>query len=86
MRWRREIVDGRYGGYGGEGRDSSGDELYFGEEEGESMVGFDMGRRERAERLGRGVDSERRLSRDLEEGFRDSDEESEEGSGDNRRR
>lgn len=89
MRWRR--------GSGG----GSGDEFVFGEEEGESMVGFDF---ERAERRVRGgevseavvagggervwgeeMDSQRRLSRDLEEGFKD-DSEDEEGGGDDRRR
>ena len=71
-------------------RRGSADELYFGEEEGESMVGFDVNRREelvRGARVdgdgGRGRDSERRLSRDLERGFRDSSED--EGSGDERR-
>ena len=103
-------------------RDSSGDELYFGEEEGERLVGFDVGGGARpgggrttagafagtrglfGETAGSGggrggagtpggtsggsfagLDSGRRLSRDLEQGFRDSDG-SEEGSGDERRR
>ena len=51
------------------------------------MVGFDVGRREGLVSGGRGegdgIDSERRLSRDLEEGFRD---ESDEEDGDERRR
>ena len=75
--------------YGGD--TGSGDELFFGEEEGESMVGFDVGRRERLVRVadvsgGQGraeMDSERRLSRDLEEGFKDDSEDEE---GDDRRR
>jgi len=69
-----------------------GDELAFGEEEGESMVGFDVNRRDRGSVRGGNVvvssaqaemDSTRRLSRDLEEGFKDD---SEEESGDDRRR
>lgn len=76
--------------------------MYFGEEEGERMVGFDVSA-SRRERLTRGgtwatvggvggsgggreeIPSERRLSRDLEEGFRDSSEADEE-EGDDRRR
>lgn len=79
MRWRREVVvDG-----------GSGDELAFGEEEGESMVGFDVSRRDRSVRggevsVGREIDSERRLSRDLEEGFKDDSED--DSGGDDRRR
>jgi hypothetical protein len=79
MRWRREyVVDTRRG---------SIEDLAFGEEEGESMVGFgdperlERGRDERGGRVlvGRGeIDSERRLSRDLEEGFKDDSEEEEE--------
>lgn len=57
----------------------------FGDEEGESMVGFDVNRADRSVRgarvdgrgRGREMDSERRLSRDLEEGFVDSGSESE---------
>ena len=45
MRWRAEVTDARRGS-------SSGDEFYFGEEEGESMVGFDVERRERLVRGG----------------------------------
>lgn len=69
----------------------SGEGLQFGEEEGESMVGFgdvrvERGRDERGGRVevGRGhvVDSQRRLSRELEEGFRDESE----NEGDERRR
>lgn len=79
LRWRREIVDGRRGS-------GSGEDLYFGEEEGESMVGFDVSRVDRTVRGGvvpEGIDSERRLSRDLEEGFKDD---SEDEVGDDRRR
>lgn len=50
----------------------------FDDEEGESLVGFniDDSRRAAAMRDNGGLDTERRLSRDLEEGFRDdSDEE-----------
>lgn len=53
------------------------DELAFGDEEGENMVGFDLQSRDRT-RDARGgrvdLDSERRLSRDLEEGFKDDSE------------
>jgi len=53
----------------------------FDEEQGEGMVGFDIDERRRhtIERGGTmGVEEERRLSRDLEEGFKDeSDEEAE---------
>ncbi|KAK5122855.1 hypothetical protein LTR85_003770 [Meristemomyces frigidus] len=81
MRWRRDVVvDGRRGS-------GSGDDLAFGEEEGESMIGFDVNRlpRGRDERGGRvEIDTQRRLSRDLEEGFKDDSEE--EGSVDERRR
>lgn len=74
------------------------DDVFLGEEEGERMVGFDVSRRERLGRTGRLVSSgggggreeipsESRLSRDLEEGFRDSSSEAEEGrGGDDRRR
>ena len=72
MHWGREVVDGRRGS-------GSGDDLAFGDEEGESMVGFDVNSRDRSVRGGRvEIDSERRLSRDLEEGFKDESEESEE--------
>jgi hypothetical protein len=75
---RERVVDGR--------RESS-DENVFGDEEGESMVGFDVERRERSVRGGRTealgmVSSDGRLSRELEEGFKDDS--SEEG-GDERR-
>lgn len=82
MRWRSELGDHR----------GSLDDLYFGEEEGESMVGFDVNRRERSVRGGRVVsaveiDSQRRLSRDLEGGFMDSgDDEEEDSANDDRRR
>lgn len=69
MRWSREVIDAS-------GRRNSED--VFGEEEGESMVGFDVERRDREVRGGRvEMDSQRRLSRDLEEGFKDDSEEEE---------
>lgn len=66
-------------------RDSSED--LFGDEEGETMVGFDY--RDRTERGVRGgrvesLWSDGRLSRDLEEGFRDDS--SEEGEDERRGR
>lgn len=68
----------------------------FGSEEGEGMVGFDIGRRQQnhAPDLGRGaeirsvverLDSDRRLSRELEEGFRDDSDEENTTSSNNRR-
>lgn len=53
----------------------------FGDEEGESMVGFDYRRNEREVRGGRveSLWSDGRLSRDLEEGFKDDSEEEEDG-------
>lgn len=82
-RWRRGVVDGS----SSSGRESSsGDELAFGEEEGESMVGFDVARRDRSIRGGNvEIDSSRRLSRDLEEGFKDDSEDGEESGDDGRR-
>jgi len=92
MRWRR----GRNGSWDelaasrrGSGSGSEGEGAYFGEEEGESMVGFDVERVDRSVRGGviggnRGVDSQRRLSRDLEEGFKDDSDE--EDARDDRRR
>jgi len=80
MRWSREVVDARRASI-------SGDELAFGEEEGENLVGFDdfsarnrlqPGRDERGGRVE--IDSQRRLSRDLEEGFKDDSEEEGESS------
>lgn len=75
---RYRVVDGS----SGLRRESSDS---FGVEEGESMVGFDVNRRDRNVRGGRVevVTSDGRLSRDLEEGFKD---ESEESSGDERNR
>ncbi|KAK6429712.1 hypothetical protein LTR95_014137 [Oleoguttula sp. CCFEE 5521] len=66
-------------------RDDSDDNV-FGDEEGESMVGFDVERRERGVRGGRVevLGSDRRLSRELEEGFKDDS--SEEGGGEDRGR
>lgn len=80
MRWSREVVDARRGSI-------SGDDLAFGEEEGENLVGFDdfsarnmlqPGRDERGGRVE--IDSQRRLSRDLEAGFKDDSEEEGENS------
>ena len=77
--------------------DGDSDEEFFGVEEGESMVGFELGRERLPVRgedgrvvgeveLGSGLDSNRRLSRELEEGFKDESED-EEGVGvDDRRR
>ena len=65
-----------------------GEEVAFGEEEGESMIGFDVGQlpRGRDERGGRvEIDSQRWLSRELEEGFKDDSEEEEEGGNGERR-
>lgn len=80
FRRTRPVADGssnRRGSFGVE------DEA-FGEEEGESMIGFDVTRTERSVRGGNvdAMHSDRRLSRDLEEGFRDD---SEEDSADDRR-
>ncbi|KAK2811814.1 hypothetical protein FQN50_001852 [Emmonsiellopsis sp. PD_5] len=81
---RRRIFDG-----GHDDDDDDGDSVgggggsVFDDEEGEGMVGFEMdpGRREALERQrGRVGEEERRLSRELEEGFMDdSDEEGEGG-------
>nr|OQO30378.1 hypothetical protein B0A51_02045 [Rachicladosporium sp. CCFEE 5018] len=72
---RRNVADGR----------EESDDNLFGDEEGESMVGFDVERRERNVRGGRVevIGSDRRLSRELEEGFKDdsSEEGGEEGRG-----
>jgi hypothetical protein len=76
--------------------DGDSDEDLFGPEEGEVMVGFDFNRgRGRLPVRGEDgrivgeedleMDSNRRLSRELEEGFKD-DSEDEEGGGDDRRR
>ncbi|WPH00865.1 Hypothetical protein R9X50_00369600 [Acrodontium crateriforme] len=72
-RWRRNTVD------------SIGEELDFGDEEGERMVGFDVGRPgggvSGSRTSVRGIDSERRLSRELEEGFKDDSEDDSEDDG-----
>lgn len=73
LRWRHDV---RRGSLGGE----DDDQWIVGEEEGENMVGFgrDVERLERGrdERGGRvEIDSQRRLSRELEEGFKDDSEE-----------
>lgn len=67
-------MDGSYGAEHNE------DEL-FDEEEGEGMVGFDIDerRREALERRRSSVgDEDRRLSRELEEGFKDDSDDDEE--------
>ncbi|OCK80279.1 hypothetical protein K432DRAFT_48480 [Lepidopterella palustris CBS 459.81] len=74
--WRhrhRAVVDGSYG------VEHTDDEL-FDDEEGEGMVGFDIDerRREALERRRSAVgDEDRRLSRDLEEGFKDDSDDEE---------
>jgi hypothetical protein len=90
MRWRHDIRGGHISGWDGES-----DDEFFGAEEGESMVGFDFERgRERLPVRGEDgrvmgeveleIDSNRRLSRELEEGFKDESED-EEGVDDRRR-
>ena len=88
-------ADAASGGHHQPPSTSSGSEGdIFGEEEGESLVGFDLPRSRRAEQ-GRvtadvvAASSDRRLSRELEEGFRDDseeEEEEEEGDGGEERR
>lgn len=69
------------------GRYSAGEDegSLFDDEEGEGLVGFDVNeqRRERLERSNDTAESDRRLSRDLEEGFQD---ESDDGDGQDDRR
>jgi hypothetical protein len=67
---------GRYSAGDGDG---DGDGSWFDEEEGEGLVGFDVDiqRRERLERSDDNEHSDRRLSRDLEEGFQDESEDEE---------
>ncbi|KAK0794798.1 hypothetical protein LTR02_005817 [Friedmanniomyces endolithicus] len=84
-------VEGGGGGGGGSGGGGSTEDHWILDPgEGERMVGFgrdverlDRGRDERGGRVGSGVeiDSLRRLSRDLEEGFRDESSEEEGGEG-----
>ena len=67
---------GRGGGGGGNGS------VAFGDEEGEHMMGFDVDsdRREALERRRSNLgEAERRLSRDLEEGFRDDSDDGDDG-------
>ncbi|KAM0691212.1 hypothetical protein Q7P36_009983 [Cladosporium allicinum] len=75
------VADGGGGGWGD--GDGEGDFEAFGDEEGESMVGFDFRRQEREVRGGRveSLWSDSRLSRELEEGFRDDSEDDEDESG-----
>jgi hypothetical protein len=59
------------------------DDSLFDEDEGEDLVGFNMdaGRREALERQRNSTgEGERRLSRDLEEGFRDDSEDESDGA------
>lgn len=58
----------------------------FDEEDGEGLVGLDVGleRREQLERSSGVAHSDRRLSRDLEEGFQDESDEEEERPNDPR--
>lgn len=73
-------LNGRYPGgrYGPAG----GDESLFDDEEGEGLVGFDVDapRREGQEDSPNTGESDRRLSRDLEEGFQDESDEEERGN------
>lgn len=62
--------------------DHAEDEDLFSDNEGESMVGFDVDERrraalERSDGLSEGYEGSRRLSRDLEEGFKDDSEDEE---------
>ena len=57
------------------------EEELFDEEEGEGMVGFDIDQRRREaldQRRSGGGEDQRRLSRDLEEGFKDDSDEDQE--------
>lgn len=74
----RQLPGGRYSPGGGNGS-------LFDEEEGEGLVGFDIDahRRERLDRSNDIETSDRRLSRDLEEGFQDESD-NEEGQEDRR--
>lgn len=75
------MADGGSGGAWENGGEAGGDFEAFGDEEGESMVGFDYRRREREVRGARveSLWSDGRLSRELEEGFRDDSESDEDG-------
>lgn len=85
LQYRFDLQNNGYDIYDrrGSGSDDEEGDL-FGEDDGERMVGFDVARREREGRIdirggeGRGMDSERRLSRELEAGFRDSSDEDDE--------
>jgi hypothetical protein len=77
------------------GDDDDGNSL-FGSEEGEGMVGFDVGNERRNRAQGGGgrqedgrpnvlADSDRRLSRELEEGFRDDSDDEDSGTSGARR-
>ena len=81
--WRRR-AHGQppQGGYNFESEGS-----LFDEEEGEGMVGFDVDAARRSSLPGAGTmqDTERRLSRDLEEGFRDDSDDEDSGTSGARR-
>lgn len=79
---RRHVVDGS----GGEHVHDDDDDELFDEEEGEGMVGFDIDDRRREaleQRRSMMGEEDRRLSRELEEGFKD---ESDDEADDERRR
>ncbi|KAI9762863.1 MAG: hypothetical protein M4579_000216 [Chaenotheca gracillima] len=86
----RALGGGSGGGGGGYGRDVFDTESLVDDEEGEGMVGFeiDAHRREALERTRHAAmgEGERRLSRDLEEGFRDDSDDEEEANEGQRRR
>lgn len=73
--WRRRQSSHNYQ------RSLASEEDLFEEEEGEHLVGFDVSqaRREALEHGQHLVDADRRLSRDLEEGFKDDSEDEGEG-------
>ncbi|KAK3698990.1 hypothetical protein LTR37_016681 [Vermiconidia calcicola] len=94
MHWRHDMSTEQEDWDGSRSSQSSGgDADLFPEEEGERMIGFDVGRRERLPVRRAGgfvegeveIDTQRRLSRELEEGFKDESE-SESDGGDDRRR
>ncbi|KAF2717810.1 hypothetical protein K431DRAFT_306619 [Polychaeton citri CBS 116435] len=92
LRRRHNVVDGSSDSRRGSNTGEDAEEA-FGEEEGERMIGFSLNRRERgvgrggtwviaggdsrSRRERDELDSQRRLSRELEEGFKDSSDEEE---------
>lgn len=76
LQYRFDLQSNGYDIYARRGSSSESEEGEdFAAEEGERMVGFDVGRAADGRgRAGRAMDSERRLSRELERGFRDSSE------------